>query len=474
MFKLLQKFSLKVFLCVFLGITTWNFSQSLTWLGSLGGLNGEGLDVSDDGSVVVGYTQIPNGPNFDFRAFRWTAADGMQDLGTLGLGVQSWGTGVSADGSVVVGYSELVPGDTLIHAFRWTSWGGMEDLGDLGGGSWPYSDAYGVSADGSIVVGAATTADVNLKAYRWTTYGGMEDLGDLGSIIPNSFAYAISSDGSVVVGASANTLVSTHAFRWTAADDEMIDLGTLGPQCCSEAHGVSPDGTAVVGLSFYDNTFHPHPFFWTEGTGMFDLGTLDGGSDGGALDVTHTPNGWVIVGWSDYNLGDLTAVRWTISPGGVITIEDLNVTYASLLTPGSDLWAAQAITPDGRYIVGTGFNGATQATEPFLLDTGSPTAIEEPRHYVTSFTLKQNYPNPFNPITTIEYSVPNSEWVTLKIFDMVGREVKTLVNEQKPAGSYTVRWDGTNSEGRPVASGTYLYKMNAGAFVQTKKMVLLR
>ena len=87
----------------------------------------------------------------------------------------------------------------------------------------------------------------------------------------------------------------------------------------------------------------------------------------------------------------------------------------------------------------------------------------------TQFTLSQNYPNPFNPSTTIKYSVTQSSNVVLKIFDVLGKEVATLINEEKPAGNYEVEFDASN-----LSSGVYLYKLQAGNFVETKKMILLR
>ena len=87
----------------------------------------------------------------------------------------------------------------------------------------------------------------------------------------------------------------------------------------------------------------------------------------------------------------------------------------------------------------------------------------------SSFELKQNYPNPFNPTTTIDFSISNFSLVTLKVYDILGREVATLVNGQKPAGNYHVEFNGSN-----LASGVYLYALQAGNYSAVKKLILLK
>jgi hypothetical protein len=87
------------------------------------------------------------------------------------------------------------------------------------------------------------------------------------------------------------------------------------------------------------------------------------------------------------------------------------------------------------------------------------------RHTV-NFLLLQNYPNPFNPITKINYQIPKLSFVTMKVYDVLGKEVATLVNEEKPAGNYEIDFDGTG-----LPSGIYFYQLKAGNFVETKKMI---
>jgi len=92
------------------------------------------------------------------------------------------------------------------------------------------------------------------------------------------------------------------------------------------------------------------------------------------------------------------------------------------------------------------------------------------------FSLAQNAPNPFNPATTISYGVSegNSVHVTLKVYNIRGTLVRTLVDEVREPGTYSVFWDGKDEKGRQVASGVFFYRMQAGDFVQTRKMVLLK
>ena len=85
------------------------------------------------------------------------------------------------------------------------------------------------------------------------------------------------------------------------------------------------------------------------------------------------------------------------------------------------------------------------------------------------YVLYQNYPNPFNPSTTIQYSIPKKSIVTLKVYDILGNEVASLVNEDKSIGSYEGKFDGTG-----LPSGIYFYRLQAGSFVETKKMVLMK
>ena len=90
------------------------------------------------------------------------------------------------------------------------------------------------------------------------------------------------------------------------------------------------------------------------------------------------------------------------------------------------------------------------------------------------YSLHQNYPNPFNPVTTLRYDLPENGLVNITIYDMLGNEINKLVNEVQNSGYKSIHWNATNNQGQTVSAGVYLYTIEAGDFMQTKKMILLK
>jgi hypothetical protein len=158
-------------------------------------------------------------------------------------------------------------------------------------------------------------------------------------------------------------------------------------------------------------------------------------------------------------------ISGTVGAGGSV---DLEVTIdALLLQPGMyEQYLKIRSNDPGTPVV-------TVTVSLQVDSTVTLTAIQEDEMPV-QYALRANYPNPFNPTTTIAYDLPQRTNVRLQIFDVKGRKVKALVNESQPAGRHEAIWDGRDSSNNPVASGVYFYKLIAGDFVETRRMVLLK
>ena len=290
-------------LTLFLAFPAFVTGASFRGLGDLpgGDTESEALDVSANGSAVVGYSYSASGQ----EAFLWTEEAGMVGLGDLpGGDFGSAALGVSGDGLVVTGTSHSAESGSTIEAFLWTAETGMVGLGDLPGGDYE-SVASRSSTDGSIIVGAGAGEPQQYpyisEAFRWTEATGMVGLGDLD---PGGYSGLrdVSADGSVGAGwgASSNGI---EAVRWSAGDG-MVALGQLsGHQ--STATGISADGEVVVGYS--SSQIGEEAFVWTEASGMVGLGDLPLGVGSSAWGVSG--NGRVVVGWSLIP-GDFEPVIW--------------------------------------------------------------------------------------------------------------------------------------------------------------------
>ncbi|KUG25997.1 hypothetical protein ASZ90_004177 [hydrocarbon metagenome] len=120
------------------------------------------------------------------------------------------------------------------------------------------------------------------------------------------------------------------------------------------------------------------------------------------------------------------------------------------------------------------FQGTIYCDALTIKKANTVTDVEGDQFLPTDYSLFQNYPNPFNPSTVISYALPEHSVVTIKIYDMLGREVKSLINEEKNAGVHNITWNAENNYGSKVASGTYIYTIKAGKFYQAKKMIMLK
>ncbi len=186
----------------------------------------------------------------------------------------------------------------------------------------------------------------------------------------------------------------------------------------------------------------------------------------------------------DFN-GDLLTYQWL--PVGKTSVPTGNSAHDTLLARTGKQLLTYLGTADSVILK---WSVAVKDANPgivYNLDTasvtlvrGTITGLNELEMIPNSFSLAQNYPNPFNPSTTIRFGLPQASNVTLRLYDALGREVATVLNEQRPAGYVQVVWNGTNNSGARVASGVYFYRIEARpvaggqTFVELKKMLLIK
>lgn len=172
--------------------------------------------------------------------------------------------------------------------------------------------------------------------------------------------------------------------------------------------------------------------------------------------------------------GGSNIIECSLTDASTISISQGEAPFTGSFKPHNPLSIFSGVNPVGDWTltIYDGFAGNQGTLEEWGLRLyfDKATSIDnEPTEIIRDFELLHNYPNPFNPSTIIQYSIPTEEFITLKIFDILGREVETLINQNQKPGSYEIEWNANNQ-----SSGIYFYRIRADHFIQTKKMLLLR
>jgi len=224
---------------------------------------------------------------------------------------------------------------------------------------------------------------------------------------------------------------------------------------------------------------------WGEGS---SIATGDGGGEGNGGTASAGDATWIHTFFSSAN--------WSTTGGDFSATESSNQTVTGIgdYTWGSTVemvadvqdWLDNPANNFGWIVLGDESSSGTakrfdsrenptEGNRPKLTVIYTPTTSVSSEILAPSdFVLHQNYPNPFNPSTTINFRLAKSGLVTLKIFDLSGRGIKTLIEGPRDAGVHTVTWDGTNQSGQPIASGIYVYRLQADEFSQAAKMMFIQ
>jgi len=275
-----------------------------------------------------------------------------------------------------------------------------------------------------------------------------------------------------------------------AATDIQIGLGVVDmcPYWCGiygsgVCHSHSPliDNISVTGSNTATGgNVQVTPVDATTGTTPVTI-TYGNVTQPGLTTLTTGPTGPAVSGSFQIANGNYYNISTSATTTGNITV-CINYNQATLTVPESSLrmghWDT-ALNPDAWVDITTSLDtvndricGTTDHLSPFVIGGGSVTAVG---NGPAMPALHQNVPNPFNPTTTIAYDVPSAgARVSIRVYDTAGRLVRTLVDRQEAAGAHDVTWDGRDEFGSAVASGVYFYKMTAGSFVESRRMVLLK
>lgn len=268
---------------------------------------------------------------------------------------------------------------------------------------------------------------------------------------------------SLLLAGSLNA--QNYVLEWRSPEGRDLTTFMRMEDSFSETHRFDMDGDGILeiwarnipaydSIYVYDGSTHtlkwsfPIPPFGTELLGFWDF-------DGDGLKEALFRN---------FNKDYLFLVNWETSEVE-FTLEDTSLGIPYLPKAALDL------DNDGKYelIVQKGniieiWGDGTSVG----ISGGSPTYAPQ------AYKLSQNYPNPFNPSTKIEYAVQQAGHVTIRVFNLRGELVKTLVDQDRPSGEYSAVWDGKNDIGHSVASGQYFYQLSVGNFVTSKKLLLLK
>jgi photosystem II stability/assembly factor-like uncharacterized protein len=335
----------------------------------------------------------------------------------------------------------------------------------------------GVQDIGNIVVGA------NGTIYQWPIQNviinpaGTQDLHAICQDLPSPNLIAVGDSGTVIKstdhGLSWNVLSFpdfTNLRSCSIIGDYILVGGTNYSAYQSEDCGETWE---QIGLGDNFNAVGPTSFnsifFYDENVGYIGgpWGLMGKTTDGGinwttlaAPDFEEITGLFFISPDSGVAVGRFGIVRFT-ADGGNSWEEDPDV--SDLLDGGSIIQIRPLNGEIGNVLVDSGMT-ITFTTDSTLL------SVDKDGNHIHNYSLSNNYPNPFNPSTIIEYNLPHYGFVTLTIYDMLGREIAILVNEEKPAGNYKFEFNASE-----LASGVYYYQIQVGnEFVETKKMVLLK
>ncbi|MEW5800389.1 MAG: phosphodiester glycosidase family protein [Bacteroidota bacterium] len=411
----------------------------------------EQLEFTLGATNLVGGRQVDTIYVDDIRVHYSNRAVAPQILVDFNAGITGWLTPQQSNAAQLVGIN--------IAASK-LEWSNEHPYEGAGSGKWTFVDDAG------------STADWNVRIPRGTT-------SEVGSMLRGSY-----------IGA------------WIWADGKMnITLRTVirdgnGQICSGPAFPMNHVGWKLIGTRLDENLFTPYLTSGkiTDANNRFNGFRVQGlhadvnGKtkvffvDKMVTSALTVPSGFIDFGATFDSIGNQVKVSWGVnseisinryeierSPDGVLYDKVGNVTAVgnSDTTQRYSYFDNIGTLQSAKYRIRQITNDGAQETTPVI--NFSLTGIGESKFSPWTFELKQNYPNPFNPVTTIQFQIPFSTQATIKVYDILGREIATIIDQELNAGNHLIDWDSSF-----VASGVYFYRLTAGNYIETKKMVVAK
>ncbi|MFZ1519556.1 MAG: T9SS type A sorting domain-containing protein [Ignavibacteriaceae bacterium] len=424
----------------------------------------------------------------------WTLEAKLFGSGATGNASQGFSVALSADGNTAI-VGGIGDNTNAGAAWIFTRSGGVwaqqgnKLVGTGAVGNAQQGSAVSLSADGNTAI-VGGFRDNNFAGAVWVFTRNGNFWTQQGNKFSVSDAIGNSRFGiSVDLSADGNTLlVGGHTDNTNAGavwvfgrigngwsnEIKLTGNDAIGSARFGRSVSISGNGnTAVIGGYEDDAAKGAVWVFVRSGSGWFQqgnklvgTGATGNASQGFSISLSDDGNTVVIGGIDDDAFAGAT---WVFTRSGGIWSQSGNKLIGSGTVGNANQGGAVAISPDGNTIVVGGIADNTNLGAAWIFIPGTTSVEQTSNETPSSFLLEQNYPNPFNPTTKISWQSSVSSWQTLKVYDILGNEIATLVNEYKPAGSYEVEF---NTSG--LVSGIYFYQLTSGSQVFTKKMMLIK
>jgi hypothetical protein len=460
--------------------------------------------ISSDGNTAIVGGWVDNDGTGAIWVFTrssgvWTQ-QGPKLVGTGAVGslvYQGGSVSISSDGNTAIeGGSQDNGGAGAVWIFTrsggiWNQQGPkLVGTGAVGNAS---QGSVALSSDGNTIIeGGPDDNGYSGAVWIFTRSGGvwsqqgpkMVGTGAVGSLVYQGNSVSISSDGNTAIeggfqdngGAGAVWIFTRSGGVWTQQGSKLFGTGAVGIASQGVRVALSSDGNTAIEGGYTDNNYVGAVWIFTRSGGVWSqqgpklvgTGAVGSSEQGDAVAISSDGNIAIEGGYEDNNSAG--AVWVFTRSGGVWTqLGQKLVGTGAVGYPNQGF--SVAISSEGTLIEG-GFNGGVSGGASWVFYNPNigitPISGEVPK----DFSLLQNFPNPFNPSTKIRFEVPNKglqPLVQIRVFDVLGRGVSILVNQQLQPGTYEVNFDATNFQ-----SGVYFYKLIANDFSETKKMVLIK